>query len=98
MARPLRPQIEGGIYHVNSVGVRRSNVFVDDRTRAMFLALLDVCVSRFAWTCGSYCLMGSHYHLLIRTAEANIGRGMQFLNGVYAQWFNMEHGFRGHVF
>ena len=98
MPRPLRPQFDGAIYHLNSVGVRRTSIFVDDRCHEMFLALLDVCVSRYYWTCGSYCLLANHYRLLIRTADANVARGMQFLNGTYAQWFNQEYGYRGHAF
>lgn len=98
MPRPLRVQIAGGIYHVNTVGVRRSLLFLDDKCYAMFLAVLDVAVSRYNWRCASYCLLGTHYHLLVETVEPNIARGMQFLNGVYAQWFNRTYGERGHVF
>ena len=48
--------------------------------------------------CQAYCLMGNHYHLALRTPEANIGAGMHRLNGLYAQAFNRRHGFTGHLF
>ena len=98
MARPLRIQFPGAIYHVNTVGVRRSVIFPDDAAREMFLAILGVAVSRYSWTCGSYCLLDTHYHLLVQTHEANIGRGMQFVNGVYAQWSTGTYRTRGHAF
>jgi len=96
--RALRTQIEGGIYHVNSRGVRDTHLFIDDACREMFLAILGVVVSRYNWICASYCLLGTHYHLLIETREATIARGMQALGGLFGQWFNVTHGTRGHVF
>ncbi len=41
--------------------------------------------------------MSNHYHLLIETPDANLSRGMQFLNGVYTQWFNRQHHRVGHL-
>ena len=98
MPRALRIQFESAVYHVNTVGVRRSHILPDNRSRMMFLAILDVAVTRFDWVCGSYCLLGTHYHLIVQTPQANIARGMQFVNGVYAQWFNRTYGTRGHAF
>jgi putative transposase len=46
----------------------------------------------------SFCLMGTHFHLLLRTPAANLSRGMQHLCGTYAQWFNWKYGRRGHLF
>lgn len=98
MARPLRVQFEGAVYHINSVGVRRTTLFPDEAAYEMFLAVLGVAVKKYGWRCAAYCLMTNHYHLLVQTPLANIARGMQFLNGVYAQWFNLTYGERGHVF
>ena len=46
----------------------------------------------------AYCLMTTHYHLLVETPTAELSEAMRDLNGIYAKWFNKEHGFRGHVF
>ena len=58
--------------------------------------LADV-VNRFGWICHAYCLMTNHYHLLIETPDANLSRGMQYLNGVFTQRFNRTHERVGHV-
>jgi REP element-mobilizing transposase RayT len=98
MARRNRIQTHGAIYHAGTRGVRRMPIFLRDDDRQLFLAILADVVKRFEWRCHAYCLMGNHYHLALRTPEANIGAGMHRLNGLYAQWFNRRHGFKGHLF
>lgn len=97
MARPLRIQFEGAVYHVTSRGNARLDIFLDDTDRARFLKAFGRVVDRFGWICHAYCLMNNHYHLLIETPEANLSRGMQLLNGIYTQAFNRRHGRVGHV-
>jgi putative transposase len=48
--------------------------------------------------CDAYCQMANHFHLLIRLTDPNLSRGMQWLNGLYAQVFNGRHGLCGHLF
>ena len=64
----------------------------------MFLRLLARFEDRFRWTRLAHCLMGNHYHLLVRTSDARLPAGMQRLNGCYAQWFNRRHERTGHLF
>jgi len=97
MARPLRIEFQGAVYHITSRGDERRGIFLDDTDRAAFLEILDDVVSRFGWLCHAYCLMGNHYHLLIETPDANLSRGMRHLNGVYTQHFNRTHERVGHV-
>ena len=73
-------------------------LFVDDADRESFLAILAIVVSRCGWHVNAYCLMGTHYHLLITTPEANLSDGMRYLNGWYAQSFYRRHRRRGHLF
>lgn len=98
MGRPLRPQFEGAIYHVSALGVRRSPIFVDDDDRRMFLGFLANVIRRTGWELHSFCLMTTHYHLLVTTPAPNIAQGMQVLNTRYALLFNQRHGHTGHVF
>ncbi len=42
--------------------------------------------------------MTTHYHLLVRTPNPDLARGMQRLNACYAQHFNRRHGETGHRF
>lgn len=98
MARPLRIELAGGLYHVTSRGDRREGIFVDDADRAAWLELFAHVCRRFNWVCHAWCLMGNHYHIVVETAEANLARGMRHLNGVYTQRFNRRHEHVGHVF
>ncbi len=97
MARALRIEYEGALYHITSRGNANEDIFVDDGDRGMFLATLEETVSRYGWNCHAYCLMSNHYHLLVETPKPNLSRGMQLLNGVYTQGFNRRHKRFGHV-
>ena len=97
MARPLRIEFEGALYHITSRGNAREKIFLDDEDRSVFLATLGETVARFGWICHAYCLMSNHYHLLLETPAPNLSRGMQLLNGVYTQRFNRHHERFGHV-
>jgi len=98
MARPLRIEYGGAVYHVTSRGDRQETIFDDDQDRTAFLNILGEVVSRFRWRCHAYCLMGNHYHLMIETPEANLTKGMRHLNGVFTQWSNRRHKRSGHLF
>jgi len=98
MARSLRLEYSGALYHVTSRGDRREDIYEDDTDRRVFLDLFsDVCES-YNWDCHGYCLMSNHYHLLIETPEPNLTHGMRQLNGVYSQKYNHRHKKVGHVF
>jgi REP element-mobilizing transposase RayT len=98
MARPLRIELPGALYHITSRGDGREDIYRTDSDRRLFLAVLgDVC-ERFNWWGHAYCLMGNHYHLLMETPDANLSKGMRQLNGVYTQRFNQVYGRCGHVF
>jgi putative transposase len=98
MARPLRIEYPGAVYHVTSRGNARADIFADSADRQTFLLLLESVLNRFNWICHAYCLMDNHYHLLIETSDGNLSIGMRHLNGVYTQSFNRRHKRVGHVF
>lgn len=98
MARPLRIEFAGALYHLTSRGDRREDIYVDDADREAFLAVFADACEHFGWGCHAYCLMSNHYHLLVETREASLGRGMRHLNGVYTQQLNRRHRRVGHVF
>ena len=97
MPRPPREQAPG-IYHVTSRGNRGQVTFATDRDRVRFLGLLDTVCARAGWTVHAYCLMQNHYHLVLEVEDPTLSRGLQQLNGVFAQTFNRRHGFVGHLF
>jgi REP element-mobilizing transposase RayT len=98
MARPLRIEFAGALYHVTARGDRGEDTFSDERDRIVFLELLSQVCLRFVVSCHGYCLMSNHYHLVLETAEPNLARALRHLNGVYTQRFNYRHERAGHVF
>ncbi len=72
MARPLRIEYPGAVYHVTSRGNARNDIYENDQDRKAFLNLLSEVVKKCNWLCHAYCLMDYHYHLLIETPDANL--------------------------
>lgn len=97
MARPLRLEFPGALYHVTARGNARHAIVLDDQDRQRFLDVLARVVDHFHLLLHAYCLMDNHYHLLVETPEANLSRAMRQLNGVYTQAFNRRHRRVGHV-
>ena len=98
MARPLRIEFPGAVYHVTSRGNERRPVFFSDDDRLAFLDFLGKAAKRFGWSVTVWVLMTNHFHLVIQTPAPNLSRGMQWLNGKYAGWFNRQHKRWGHLF
>lgn len=98
MARPLRIELAGGLYHVTSRGDRREDIYKDDTDRLAWLDTLAQCCERFNWAIHAWCQMSNHYHLIVETAEGNLSAGMRQLNGVYTQAVNRRYRHAGHVF
>jgi REP element-mobilizing transposase RayT len=98
MARPLRIEYPGAVYHVTSRGNARNDIFLDDEDRKSFLSILGAVVGRYQWLCHAYCLMDNHYHLMVETPEGNLSRGMRQINGIYTQLLNRRHSSTGHIF
>jgi putative transposase len=87
-----------GIYHVTARGVARCAIFHDDSDRRRFVVRLRLIAGELRWTCFSYCLMTTHYHLLVGSNLDQLSKGMQRLQAPYAQQFNARYGRVGHLF
>jgi REP element-mobilizing transposase RayT len=98
MARPLRIEFPGAVYHVTSRGNEKRSIFKNDRDRKAFLGFLGETAKRFGWSITAWVLMTNHFHLVLQTPEPNLSRGMHWLNGSYAGWFNHQHKRWGHLF
>jgi putative transposase len=96
--RPLRLQAPGAYYHVTSRGVDGRSIFVDDTDRESFLAILAHVVKKDTLECHAYCLMSTHFHLIVATPEANLAAAMQRLCSGFAMSYNRRYGRKGHVF
>ena len=80
-----------------SRGNAKQDIFLSDDDRLDFIEKLAEVFSEFAWGCYAYCLMDTHYHLLVETRQANLSDGMHELNSYYCKRFNWKHGKVGHV-
>jgi putative transposase len=98
MPRPLRTDVSDGTHHIAALAVEKERIFREPADRRRLLALLGAIVDLYEWNCNAFCLMGTHFHLIVHTPQPNLSRGMQHLCGVYAQWFNWKYGRRGHLF
>jgi len=98
MARKLRIQYPGAIYHVMNRGDRQEPIFEDDADRERFLETLAEACFKTGWQVHAYCLMGNHFHLVAETPQANLVAGMQWLLSTYTARFNRRHRRFGHLF
>lgn len=96
MARRPR-DVHAGLFHVITHSVRSTPLFEVDRDRAHFLRELVRAMARANWTCVGYCLMRTHFHLILDVPDRTLPTGMHALNFRYAMWFNSEYRYRGHV-
>src|ERR1700727_1580603 len=98
MARKLRVEYPGAVYHVMNRGGRREAIFKDDQDRQRFLATLGEACGKTGWEVHALCLMGNHFHLVVETPQGNLVAGMKWLLGVYTQRYNHRHAMHGHLF
>jgi putative transposase len=98
MARKLRVEYPGAIYHVLNRGDRREPIFKDEIDRRSFLQTLSEACTKTAWQVHAWCLMGNHFHLVVETPQPNLVAGMKWFLGTYTSRFNRRHKLSGHLF
>src|SRR2546428_13156526 len=91
MARKLRIEYPGAIYHVMNRGDRQEPIFEDDSDRERFLETLAEACAKTGWQVHAYCLMENHFHLVMETPQANLVAGMHWLLSTYTARFNRRH-------
>jgi REP element-mobilizing transposase RayT len=97
---PRRPRIHvpGSLHHVTAHGIDARPLYADDHDRWYFVGRLGDVTREIGWRCLGFCLMETHYHLILEEGDVALSKGMRLLNGRYATAFNERHGRRGHVF
>jgi putative transposase len=98
MARPLRIQFPGAFYHITCRGIERRKIYMDDKNRYKFLALLEDSLETYQVVLYAYIMMSNHFHLLIQTRKANCSEFMRHFNICYTGWFNFHHGRNGNLY
>jgi len=98
MPRIRRINFPDAMYHVTCRGNRKQDIFFHDGDRRHMLKLFEKACERFNLNIMAFCLMSNHYHLLLRTPNANLPEAMQWINTSYSVAFNLRHGLSGHLF
>jgi REP element-mobilizing transposase RayT len=98
MPRPLRADFAGAFHHVMNRGTDRSQLFGNDQERATFLASAAEAAERYGLEVHAYCLMGNHYHLLLRSLDGRLADGMRHLSSCFTQTVNYRRGRDGPLF
>jgi len=98
MARPLRIQYPGAVYHITCRGNERKNIFTNYSDRKTFLDILGQSAKIYNVKLFCYVLMDNHFHLLAETPLGNIGEFMRHFNIKYTSGFNRRHKRVGHLF
>lgn len=98
MARKLRIEYPGAIYHVMNRGDHREDIFKDDEDRRRFLGTLGEACVKTDWRVHAYCLMVNHFHLVVETPRGDLVAGMRWFLGTYTSRYNHRHKLFGHLF
>ena len=98
MARKLRLESEGGVYHVINRGNDRGDIFRSPKARLAFLKCLDEACRKTGWRVHAWCVMSNHYHLAIETPKANLVEGMRWLQSTFSMRYNRLRKENGHLF
>jgi len=97
MARPIRIEYPGAVYHVTLRGNHRSDIFLSDGDRDHFLDVLDESLHRLDVRLYLFCLMTNHVHFVLATPRGNLSRFMHRLETAYTVTFNRRHQQSGHL-
>jgi REP element-mobilizing transposase RayT len=98
MARPLRIQYPGAVYHVTCRGNERRSIFLDESDRLRFENLLAESAAIYQVLLYVYVMMKNHFHLVLQTKKPNLSEFMRRFNICYTSWFNHHHNRCGHLY
>jgi len=98
MARPLRIEFKGAVYHITARGNERKKIYLSKTDYEKFLKYLDDTKKKYNVVIHCYVLMSNHYHLIMETPEANLSKVMHYINGSYTTYFNIKRKRSGHLF
>jgi REP element-mobilizing transposase RayT len=98
MSRPLRIDYPNAWHHVMNRARRRTDLFVDKADYQQFIDLLQESSDLFNVNVAAFCLMPTHYHLMLQAPDATLSRCLRHLNGIYTQKYNVSHVCDGTLF
>jgi REP element-mobilizing transposase RayT len=98
MSRQARIRLPDGVYHVTTHGDGDMMIFEGPSEKWRLLDLLADTAKELDWATYAWCVMGNHYHFLLKTPDDNLSEGMHQINMSYGEWYNKSRGRHGHVF
>jgi REP element-mobilizing transposase RayT len=98
MARQLRIEYEGAIYHIISRGNREEDIFTKESDKIKFIEKMVETIKKYKLQLYCYVLMDTHYHFLLSTPLGNLSKSMHYLNTSYSNWFKSKYDLRGSLF
>lgn len=98
MSRQARKKSSNGTYHIMIRGINRQQIFEDQQDNEKFLEILKEYQAISGYKIFAYCLMGNHFHLLIKFEGEAIDQAMKRIGAKYVYWFNTKYGRVGHLF
>ena len=98
MARPLRLEYEGAVYHVTARGNERGKIYFSKRDYEKFKEYLAAAKEKYGFILHAYALMTNHYHLIIETPVKNLSKIMHYINSSYTTYTNVKRKRSGHLF
>ena len=98
MPRAARIKSENNTYHIIMRGINRQQIFEDEQDNEKFLEILEECRAISGYKIFAYCLMGNHFHLLVKFEEEPIEQAMKRICGRFVYWYNTKYGRVGHLF
>jgi len=98
MARPLRIEYEGAVYHIISRGNRGEHIFAEDQDKEYFIETLQNAAEKYKIDLYAFCIMGNHYHLLLTAPQGELAKAMHYIGSAYGSFLRRQKGWIGHVF
>jgi len=98
MPRHARKKSKTGIYHVIMRGINRQVIFEDDEDNDKFIETLKAFKTKSGYKIYAYCLMGNHFHLLLKVDAEELELIIKRIAGSYVYWYNLKYRRSGHLF
>jgi REP element-mobilizing transposase RayT len=98
MARANRNDVPDSWHHVLNRGIAKRTIFETERDCRFFKALLAREVRAGRIEVHAYCLMITHFHVLVRSTTGELSEAMRRIQNRYARYFNRTRKRDGSLF
>lgn len=79
-------------------GINRQQIFEDEADRERLMETLQRYRDECGYTVYAYCLMGNHFHILLKEGVEELDSVFKRIAGSYVYWYNWKYRRTGHLF